>query len=249
MCTLVIAWKMLDEVPCIVLANRDEGFARPTQALHTWPNGIRAGKDLEAGGTWMGVGPQGQFAALTNVRLGFDQTQAYEQSRGLLVERALLANNIEETKNYLNAESSKFAPFNLMFMHNDQLYHYNNHSQKMSKLERGIYAVSNADLDSPWPKVELVKTIFKTHIENYKETQTIDKTQLIKQMQNRDIYPDSQLPDTNIPLEWERMLSALCIDITIKEGENKGKRYGTRLTSLFLLNQLNEWDLSETIYE
>ncbi len=70
MCLIVFAWRPGHALPLIVAANRDEFYARPTQALGAWEDapGVHAGRDLEAGGTWLGVGPQGRFAALTNIR-------------------------------------------------------------------------------------------------------------------------------------------------------------------------------------
>src|SRR5258705_13022660 len=70
MCLILLAWRVHPNFPCVVAANRDEYFERPTASADWWagPDGILAGRDLQAGGTWLGVTRSGRFAALTNFR-------------------------------------------------------------------------------------------------------------------------------------------------------------------------------------
>ncbi|MFM7522831.1 MAG: NRDE family protein, partial [Betaproteobacteria bacterium] len=74
MCLIVFAWKLIPQCPLVLAANRDEFFSRPAQSADWWsdqPN-VFAGRDLEGGGTWLGVNRQGRFAALTNIRNGYE---------------------------------------------------------------------------------------------------------------------------------------------------------------------------------
>ena len=231
MCTLVVAWQINPDYPLIVIGNRDEFYARATQPLHRWANGITAGKDLTAGGTWMGIGPQNQFAALTNRRLGFEQTAA-TLSRGILVEQALLADNEQQISDYLRAHQGQFAPFNLLYLQNAQLYYCHHLSEQAQRLKPGIYGVSNGLLNEPWPKVQWLKSAALPLLTQPQP----DLDALFLLLKNPTTYADALLPDTQIPIEWERLLSALFIATP---------EYGTRLSSIFLFDKSGKWHLHE----
>src|SRR3989338_3843072 len=154
MCLIVFAWRPGHAQPLVLGANRDEFYDRPTQPLAIWPEtqGMIAGRDLQAGGTWLGLGPDGRFAALTNIR---DPRQAIgPRSRGELPACYLTSTLAPaEFLAQLAPQASEFSGFNLLLGNDKELWHYNPRSGAPRPLSAGVYGVSNADLDSPWPKL------------------------------------------------------------------------------------------------
>jgi len=154
MCLIVFAWRPGHAQPLIVAANRDEFYARPSLPLGQWPElpQIHAGRDLEAGGTWLGVGADGRFAALTNIR-NPHQPPA-RRSRGELVARFLAGDvPLDDYLRDVVGRSVEYAGFNLLLGNAEQLWHYNARDPQPQRLEPGVYGLSNAGLDTPWPKL------------------------------------------------------------------------------------------------
>src|SRR5690606_13732293 len=113
-----------------------------------------AGKDLEGGGTWMGFHPVGKFAALTNYR-GNGNFPSSPISRGMLV-KAFLENE-EEPFEYLSKiqrMSKQYQGFNLLVAQGDEMAYFSNHLKSIQKVSPGLHGISNAFLDTPWPKVD-----------------------------------------------------------------------------------------------
>ncbi|MDG2047754.1 MAG: NRDE family protein [Halioglobus sp.] len=160
MCLLILAHQVSPDYPFLVAANRDEFHARPTAASQFWPEhpGLLAGRDLLQGGTWMGMTRSGRFAAVTNYR---DQahTPAPPRSRGDLPLQYLTGS--QTPKNFLHdiaVRAGDYAGFNLLIGDRNSLWHYTNSDAKDPQhLPPGIYGLSNANLDTPWPKVTLGK--------------------------------------------------------------------------------------------
>ena len=154
MCLIVFAWRPGHALPLIVAANRDEFYARPTQPLAAWEDapGVHAGRDLEAGGTWLGVGPQGRFAALTNIR---DPGQAQgPRSRGELVAAFLQGElGVEAYLDQVTSRSGQYSGFNLLVGDGQQLGYLHAREATPRLLKAGVYGLSNAGLDTPWPKL------------------------------------------------------------------------------------------------
>ncbi|KAF1010434.1 MAG: hypothetical protein GAK32_01479 [Pseudomonas fluorescens] len=154
MCLIVFAWRPGHAQPLIVAANRDEFYARPSLPLAQWPDAphVYAGRDQEAGGTWLGVNAQGRFAALTNIR---DPHQPpARKSRGELVARFLTGSQpVDEYLAEVKGRSIEYAGFNLLIGTRDELWHYNAHQIAPTRLTAGVYGLSNAGLDTPWPKL------------------------------------------------------------------------------------------------
>ncbi|MEP2025140.1 MAG: NRDE family protein [Reichenbachiella sp.] len=233
MCLLLFAWKKHLSYDLVLAANRDEFYKRPTQQAHIWSDSLDliAGKDLTAGGTWMGVTKTGKFAALTNYR---DPSQINDQapSRGDLTKDFLTQSY--SPKDYLEkikAAKIPFNGFNLLVGDHESLWYYNNLNCNITELSPGIYGLSNALLNDSWPKVENGKKKISQLIH-----QDLLKTDdLLEIVQDRSIAQNDQLPSTGIPLDWERALSAMFIST---------ENYGTRCSSA-LLKKGNQFDFKE----
>lgn len=166
MCLIAVAYRMLPGWPLVVLANRDEFYARPAAALAPWPDsGLLAGRDLEAGGTWLGIHPRGRFAAVTNVT----ETPLYPAppaSRGVLVERFLAGD--APSHGYLEAleaEHDAYRGFNLLTFDGETLaYGSNRGNGTPEALAPGIYALANAGLRSAWPKQQRITEGFAARL-------------------------------------------------------------------------------------
>ncbi len=226
MCLIVFAYKNHPKFDLIFAANRDEAFRRPTRPAQFWDDHpvVLAGKDLEAGGTWMGVNKQGHFSALTNYR---DPSIVKENppSRGQLVLNYLVEQN--QPASYLNAvhpEAGRFMGFNLLAGTVNELYHYSNQEKTINRIEPGIHGLSNHLLDTPWPKVQQAKTDLKaaTAFENF------DIDPLFELLLNNDPAPDQDLPDTGIGIAFERIVSPIFI---------KSNEYGTRSSTVLLIDK------------
>ena len=221
MCLIVFAWKQHPEFPLMLAANRDEFYARPALAATWWEDAphVYAGKDLEAGGTWMGINKQGRFAAITNIRNG-EGKKSGAPSRGKIV-ADFLRNDISPASylHELKADAKHYAGFNLIIGDSKELYWFSNAQQHVAQpLQPGIYGLSNASLDTPWPKVIQAKTQFQQLLEQSATDQAYfdllaDTTQA----------PEHLLPKTGVSLEWERLLSSIHIH---------SNDYGTRVSSL-----------------
>lgn len=157
MCLLVIAHQCASQLPLVVTANRDEFHARPTAASDFWVEHpyLLAGRDLEQGGTWMGITRQGRFAAVTNYRDPAGPPAA-PRSRGDLPLDFLCGElQPQAYLNRLARRAGEYAGFNLLVGDRDSLWYYTNRSDAPPrKLPPGFYGLSNAQLDTPWPKVE-----------------------------------------------------------------------------------------------
>ncbi|WP_163935420.1 NRDE family protein [Paraferrimonas sp. SM1919] len=224
MCILFIAIDQHPDYPVIIAANRDEFKARPTSHLQQWPEGIIAGKDLQAGGTWLGVNQQGHFSALTNIR----QPQKPDftgPSRGELP-LYTLSNSIPQSKQYLLSNAPLFQGFNLVFGHINELYRFNSNEQQIQPLTAGIHAVCNGPLNTDWPKMSLGKQLLQQVLAK----PTLPIEQLWSILANKQQAQDQHLPQTGVPYQWEKVLSSIYIE---------GLEYGTRASSLILLDRQN----------
>ena len=226
MCILFVAVNQHKDYPLIIAANRDEFFQRPTAESHFWPDSpnVLAGKDLEAGGTWMGINTQGHLASLTNIRA--PQTiNPNAISRGQLVSDYLHQYpSVEQYHQQLAADKQQYNGYNLLFGRWDNLSVYNNHTNKLQQLSAGFYGLSNAELNSPWPKINKgVKQLEQVCASN----QQIDHEVLFNILLDKSQANDEQLPKTGVPIAWERQLSSIFI---------RAEHYGTRSSTLLTVN-------------
>ena len=148
MCLILLSWQQQPDRPLIIAANRDEFYARPTLAANVWPAypQILAGRDLEYGGSWLGISRNGRFAAVTNLR---EVEQTGERSRGDLVKNFLLStNSTPEFLIQLEAEKSDYRPFNFIAFDGDTLGYSNNNESDWQLLKPGSHAIGNIPLSS-----------------------------------------------------------------------------------------------------
>ncbi|MGB5254760.1 MAG: NRDE family protein [Sedimenticolaceae bacterium] len=229
MCLILIAWRVHPRYPLIVAANRDEFYARPTLPAQRWPgaSGMIAGKDLEAGGSWMGVDAAGRFAAVTNFR-ELEQGPADARSRGELVTDYLLGDASPES--YLAElveRANRYRGYNLLLTDGGKLYCASNRGAPIRHLPPGLHGVSNGPLDSDWPKVKRGRQLLAKAVDR---TEPSPK-QIFELLCDRTQPVDEMLPDTGVGLECERLLGTIAID-----GAIAGRHYGTRSASLLLLD-------------
>lgn len=223
MCILFIAVKAHPQYPLIVAANRDEFHVRPSQSLRQWPDvdGVIAGRDLQAGGTWLGLHERGRFAALTNIRRP-DLIKSDAPSRGALVVAALQASDSQAYGQQLLAGGGH-NPYNLVFGDINNLQVFCSVSRELKVLAPGVYAVSNGEPDAQWPKMQRGVQMLQHAL----ATDRLSSTDLQAMMRDKHRAADAQLPDTGVGLAVERMLSPIFIE---------GDDYGTRTTSLLFLS-------------
>lgn len=218
MCLIAFAIDSHPDWPFILVANRDEFYKRPTAPLSFWPDApVLGGRDLEAGGSWLGLARNGRFAAVTNYREGSARDTS-SVSRGTLVRDFLLGQ--DDARNH-SPNPAVTSGYNLIWGDRSGFYHTSNRGTERRRLDRGIYTLSNALLDTPWPKAlqarsRLIETL---------QQRTLEPEQLFQLLADRTPAPDSALPDTGVPLEWERLLSSCFIH---------SPDYGTRSMSIIL---------------
>lgn len=234
MCLIVFAWRPGHPQPLVLAANRDEFYHRPSQALAEWPDapGLYAGRDLQAGGTWLGVNAAGRFAALTNIR---DPRQAQgPRSRGELVVEFLRGElSAPDYLEQVSAQLDQYSGFNLLLGDREQLYFFNSDESQPRRLEAGLYGLSNADLDTPWPKVLRATA----HLAECLDEARPDD--LLELLRDRSQPPRVLLPDTGIGVDWELLLSSIFI---------VGPGYGTCASSALLLGVDGQIELVERSY-
>lgn len=228
MCTICFAYYQHPKFPLLLLANRDEYYERPTAQAGPWPEApvVYGGRDLQRGGMWLGVNQHGRFAAVTNVRNGRRHVVS-ELSRGMLVLEFLrLTATVDEFIESIRKNRSRYGGFNLLFGSLDSLWYYGNGADSLQRLTPGVFGISNAELDTPWPKVTSCKSELRKRIDE--EVEDLDT--YLEILNDRRIHPDRTLPSTGIELELERQLSALRVDV---EG------YGTRCSSVLAIGSDN----------
>ena len=229
MCLIAWNWQPNSATPLLLLANRDELYARPALPLHWWEpaaNGaqILAGKDVQGGGTWLGISRTGRVAALTNFRSGTPQ-RTNTPSRGELVaaflHSALSANAYLQQ---LAQHCGDYNAFNLLVFDGQQLMGLESRGCKVLTHAPGLGAVSNADFHTPWPKLTQLRSDLAMRAPN----SFTDLRNLLPLLHNPSVAPDATLPNTGVPLALERVLSAAFIAMP---------GYGTRACSVLALHQ------------
>lgn len=224
MCLIVFAWKVIPGMPLVAAANRDEFYERPTAAADWWTDyeQVYAGRDLQGGGTWLGVTREGRFAALTNIREP-DVPRPGAPSRGVLVADYLTGDTTpQEYVQVIAAQAPAYNGFNLLVGDSEQLIWYSNGAADDARngqaLAPGIYGLSNGPLDAAWPKVVRTKAQFASLL-----CQGAPAEAYFEMLTDTTRASDCRLPKTGVPLEVERMLSAVCIE---------SPNYGTRVSSV-----------------
>ena len=241
MCLVAFALDRSRKFPLVVAANRDEYFERPTARLAWWtpeqggPD-ILGGRDLSSGGTWLGLTTQGRLGLLTNVR---DARRTFEDapSRGQIVPNWLSAREPVD-RFWMRTAISGYNGFNLVAadFKSGECFWGSNGGTYPRRLERGVYGLSNAELDTPWPKVLTLKAKL---IESLEQSTQVDElaAKLFKALADRTEADGPKLPKTGVPQERERQLSAAFIRIP-------EQRYGTRTSTLIITERVNRHQIT-----
>ncbi|MDO8299963.1 NRDE family protein [Lacisediminimonas sp.] len=229
MCLIVFAWQVVPGAPLVAAANRDEYYERPASPAGWWEDQpeIYAGRDLQAGGTWIGITRSGRFAALTNIRNPADK-RSDAPSRGALTTDFL--RGVTTAEHYvaqLREKADRYNGFNLLVGDRDQLVWYSNRGDDDLRngraLAPGLYGLSNAQLDTPWPKVVRTKAQFASLL-----CQGATQDAYFDMLADTTIASDCRLPKTGVDIETERWLSPVLI---------RSASYGTRVSTIVTLRQ------------
>jgi len=232
MCLILFAYRQHVDYPFIVIANRDEYYARPTRDAHWWDDAdIFAGRDLEAGGTWLGINHRGRFAAVTNVRepggMSPGKISRGELTRGYLT----VSQPAEEYLHQLGANDQDYAGFNLLLADQQGMWFYSNRDHGIRQVEPGIYGISNGAFDEPWPKLGSGKAELESLLAG-----NIDAVELMAILTDHEIAEDHELPTTGVSLDIERLLSSRFI---------RSPDYGTRACSVVTIDASQRVSFSE----
>ena len=235
MCLVALAIDENRRFPLVIATNRDEFFDRPAARMAWWAPDeggpeILAGRDLHAGGTWLGLSAAGRLALVTNVRRP-QQPDPEAPSRGGIVPQ-WLRTELRPDQFWMQTSLSGYAPFNLIaadFRRGDCFYASNDLAIPR-RIERGIFGLSNASLDTPWPKVTRLKQRLG---EALKTAESIDglSSQLFAALADRDFAPDDLLPSTGIGRDRERVLSSAFI-------RTPDGAYGTRCSTIIITEKI-----------
>lgn len=216
-------------MPLLLLSNRDELYERDAAPLHWWGSGsaVLAGRDLQAGGTWLGVSRDGRLAALTNFRSGTPNREG-KLSRGSLV--ADFLENTLSGADYLiqvAKTSADYNPFTLLVFDRETLLGLESRDARVVTLESGVGALSNAGFNTQWPKLQRIKEYLKALLAlGDGRLPSIDMLRNL--LRDTTLAPDESLPKTGIALESERTLSPIFI---------RSPQYGTRASSVIALQR------------
>ena len=238
MCLILFSLNSHPGYKLIVAANRDEFYNRKTAQAQFWDEhkNILGGRDLEAGGTWMGITTNGKIAMVTNYR-DLKNLKLQAPSRGHLVSEFLMSNSNPIT--YINNVAKKgrvYNGFNLIVGTPNELYYYSNHREGVSPIPPGVHGLSNHLLNTPWPKVGNGIEAFDAVLQKPE----VKPDDLLDVLYNDTIASDSELPDTGVGLERERALSSMFI---------KSPGYGSRCSTIVLIDRNNTLTFVERTYE
>jgi uncharacterized protein with NRDE domain len=263
MCLIALALGASERFPFVIAANRDEYLDRPTQALSLWHTAsgtpVLSGRDLRDGGIWMGFGANGRFAMLTNVRQPHAQPPQQPISRGGLA-LAWLDSRLQATDFARTLDPLRYQGFNLIVgdalaqqchhLSNQAFYSSNQplaqRKQALAATEfianhmpwGAIYGLSNAQLDTPWPKTVQLKTALATSLKAADAASLVALN--LRALENDDVAPDEDLPQTGVPSELERSLSSIWVSHPRSQPV-----YGTRSSLVAVQTASGKLDVSE----
>ena len=223
MCLVVLAWNPTARERLVLVGHRDEFHGRATAPMDWWTEPrLLAGRDLVAGGTWLGVTADGRFGVVTNLRGA--PSPPDPPSRGLLIPRFLAGHASPSAfLAELAADAHRYAGFSLLLGDRDELgYFSNGDALGPQRLAAGLHGLSNAPLGADWPKIRRSRARLADRL----AAPLDEPASLLALLDDREPAPDAELPDTGIGLERERALSSPFV---------VGARYGTRAASAVVL--------------
>jgi len=241
MCLIAFAWQAHPRYRLVVAANRDEHHSRPTAPAAFWEDApqLFAGRDLKERGTWMGVTTGGRFAALTNYR---DPT---EFKPGAPTRGRLVANFLREQTGPLDYAESlgaiqyMYNGFNLLAGEGEALWYVGNRSGAPREVMPGVHGLSNALLDTPWPKSSGLQRDLAHVLQTHANAGALIDA-LLDALADRALAPDAQLPETGVGLERERQLSPRMIVAPL---------YGTRSATVLLIDHAGNIECAERSFD
>jgi uncharacterized protein with NRDE domain len=228
MCLAIIAFNYLTDWPLIVIANRDELHSRPT--LPAGPcsdaSNILGGRDLNAGGTWLGMTTNGKLALLTNFREP-GRHDPHAPSRGLLTDQYLRGESMAKSfASEVQNHCHRYNGFNLLLGDGSDLWYCSNRSDvPVQQVKSGIMGISNASLDTPWPKLKRTRNAVSALLSQHILSAPPDPVSFFDIMQDTRSASLSELPQTGVGPEREKLLGSPFI---------KNERYGTRCITLIM---------------
>ncbi|MBN2396760.1 MAG: NRDE family protein [Deltaproteobacteria bacterium] len=227
MCLILFSYRSHPVYPLILAANRDEFYERPSASIAFWGDapGILAGRDLKDGGTWLGITKTGRLAAITNYR-DPRALKDHAPSRGTLVSGFLRGDESpEEYVRQMRSDAGRYNGFNLILRERSGLFHFSNMTDTFREISPGMHGISNHLMDTPWPKVERGKKLLEDLISDRRDFSPEEIFDILADTSRPD---DSDLPDTGVGLDWERVLSSIFI---------RSEGYGTRSSSVVLIDK------------
>jgi uncharacterized protein with NRDE domain len=236
MCLVLVALGTHPQYSVVVAANRDEYHARAAAPAHWWSEGWLAGRDLVASGTWLGVTREGRWALVTNVREP-GRHDPTAPSRGALVPRLLSDTApVHACLAAIIGSAVTHNGFNLVAGTDREAHWGSNRVAGSQSLGAGVYGLSNATLDTPWPKVRRTKT----QLAAWCARGNADVEALFALLEDRAVATDKELPSTGIGIERERLLSAPFI---------VSPEYGTRCSTVLAIGHDGEARFIERAFD
>ena len=238
MCLIAFALECHPRYRLVLAANRDEYFRRPTAPAAYWEDApqILAGRDLEAGGTWLGVTTTGRIAAVTNYRERPEAGTSLPSRGGLVA--AFLSGGMSRDAygEVLEREGRRYGGFNLIFGDDTGLSYWSNRGAAVARISPGCHGLSNRLLDTPWPKVAAARE----GLERLLQGEDVAPEALLALLAAPGQFPDEFLPDTGVGLDRERFLSPIFIT---------GADYGTRSSTVILIDRGNRVTFHERSFD
>lgn len=224
MCLLAFSYEEHPRYRLALVGNRDEFFARPTQPANFWSDRpeVLAGRDLTGGGTWLGLTLGGRFATVTNYR-DLRNLKDDAPSRGDLTLNFLTGEEHPQVYAESSAPNAQaYNGFNLLVADQEAMWYLSNYGEGPKAVQPGLHGLSNALLDTPWPKVEAAKS----HLEGLLKADELQPQEMIEGLLDATPAVDERLPNTGVGLEMERRLSPMFITM---------EKYGTRCSTALLI--------------
>ncbi|MEX1267133.1 MAG: NRDE family protein [Woeseia sp.] len=236
MCLIVFAWQSHPDYRLILAGNRDELHRRPAQAMGWWPDAqnVLGGRDLQAGGTWLAINRNGRLAAVTNYREN-PGSRKQPHSRGELVSDFVRGK--KPPGSWCNdIPADDYAGFCLLAADNDSLCYTSNRTNGTTLLDAGIYGLSNASLDTPWPKLVRCRDRLAALIDENR----VNPGVLFELLADTTPAPAGQVDNEHLPFDVARAVSAPFI---------RTRDYGTRCTSVLLVSHDGRALVTERRYD
>jgi uncharacterized protein with NRDE domain len=232
MCLILVAFQSSADFPLLVAGNRDEFHARPAHAAEWWADDrdVLGGRDLQAGGTWLGLHRSGRFAAVTNFR-DAAPSRGGKRSRGHLVSE-FLRSRAAPLEYLRSIEGQHYAGFNLLVSDGQSLASLSNRDGAARELAAGVYGLSNATLDTPWEKIVRSKRALNALL----SADAVNETSLFRLLADRDKGPAHEVTSEHLPFVTAHAITAPFIVLP---------EYGTRCSTVVMADRNGRWTLAE----